>query len=448
MNSPRYTSHPIPYMTTSRKPNKSAKRPKSQQQQSQSRNAPSTQMVPQKQKRSTILRDALSSGGAFLGGLTPLGRENGSSLGRSISKWLGAGDYSVSSNNLTTNPKVLNMHTNRLTARIVHKEYIGDITSSATANTFKSQGYALNPGVSATFPWLSIVAQQYQEYEFKGLVFEFVSATSTAIASGTNTTIGTVMMGTNYRSTANIYTDKISLLASYFSNDTKTSEDFCHPIECDPKENPFAVQYVRGAVVPAGEDQKMYDLGLTTFASTGVQGTNVNLGELWVTYDVELRKPIDTGSAATFASYAHYNSQSISFVGNTPFIGLTPKFDSIGVTFDNNHIYLPPGLIGNYLISLCVNYGAVSTSNVTALTTGTLVNCTQARSFADNAILNFTTSGPIGTNNQNLTFFVFISNPTLSSSIGITGSAVAIASSVIDVIITQVSGAAVPSNTL
>lgn len=408
------------------------------------------QTQPQVEKPSTILRDILRYGGGLAGGYLggPAGAAIGSSLGSSVSKFLGAGDYTVSKNNLVKDPTVLDMHTNKLEVRIVHKEYITDVFSSPSANTFNSQGFYINPGVSSTFPWLSAVAQQYQEYEFKGLIFEYVSATADAIASGTNTTIGTVMMGTNYRSTQQIYTDKVSLLASYFANDTKSANNFCHPIECDPKENPFQVQYVRGTSVPAGEDGKMYDLGLTTFASTGVQGTSVNLGELWVTYDIILKKPIDTATRALFSSYAHYSTPNQNINTHAAFTGLTPKYDNIGITFDTNHIFWPPGLLGNYLITVAYT-GTITAAN-TGFVIGTAVNATVARSFANNLNLGVATQiTSAGTgNNMIIELFIFIINPTVGGSIGIDGPAVVIGAGVVDVIFTQVNGSAVPSNTL
>ena len=77
-----------------------------------------------------------------------------------------------------------------------HREYLGAITSSSSANSFKIQTYPLNPAQSDTFPWLSTIAQNYEEYRPNGMMFEFRSTASDAIASSTNLALGQVMMCT------------------------------------------------------------------------------------------------------------------------------------------------------------------------------------------------------------------------------------------------------------
>jgi hypothetical protein len=196
------------------------------------------------------------------------------------------------------------MHNSGQSVVVRHKEYLGDVFSGTGAPTVFSinSSYALNPGLAASFPWLASVAANYQEYTWKGIVYHFVSTSGNA--TGANTSLGTVAMATNYRSTAPAYTSRLTMLNEYFATDAKPSEDFVHPIECDPKENPFNVQYVRSTAVPAGEDPKTYDLGTTTIATQGMQTAGENLGELWVSYEVELRKPIALGLISPLSSFA------------------------------------------------------------------------------------------------------------------------------------------------
>jgi hypothetical protein len=211
------------------------------------------------------------------------------------------------------------MHNSGQSVIVRHKEYLGDVFSGTGSPTgFNISGtYALNPGLSASFPWLAPVAANYQEYTWKGIVYHFVSTSGNA--TGANTSLGTVAMATNYRSTAPAYTSRLTMLNEFFATDAKPSEDFVHPIECDPKENPFNVQYVRSTAVPAGEDPKTYDLGVVTIATQGMQVAGMNLGELWVSYEVELRKPIALGITAPLSSYALGSASSSFVAGTTPF---------------------------------------------------------------------------------------------------------------------------------
>ena len=59
------------------------------------------------------------------------------------------------------------------------------------------------------------------------------------------------------------------MINEYCSNEVVPMETMAHPVECDPKENPFNVQYVRTLAVAPGETQLMYDLGVTHVATSG-----------------------------------------------------------------------------------------------------------------------------------------------------------------------------------
>ncbi len=243
----------------------------------------------------SALRTLGGLGGRALGGLIGYGNGGasvGTGLGAALSKWLGSGDYDVSANSilskLSPDGSVPAMHKNGQSITVRHKEYLTPVMSSTT---FAVQNrFPLNPGLSTTFPWLSAIASQYTEYTIKGLIYHYVPTSGMAI-SGTNASLGSVMIQTSYRATEAQPTSKLELLNEYWSSESVPSESFCHPIECDPKENPFNVQYIRTGSLPSTENQLMYDLGVTTVATSGQQQANLQLGDLWITYEIELRKP-------------------------------------------------------------------------------------------------------------------------------------------------------------
>jgi len=319
----------------------------------------------------SVLRNIGGIGGSFAGNLLgngALGRSAGTKLGAAVSRWIGSGDYSVRSNSLVQNftgsGDIPMMHKTGQDAVIRHREYLGEIVGSVG---FSAQSFPLNPGLSTTFPWLAAVAQQYQEYTFKGVIFEFVSTCGSAIAS-TNNALGTVMMATNYRCTDPAFTSKMAINNEFFSSDSKPSESFCHPIECDPKENPFNVQYVRGGAAPTGEDLKTYDLGLVTVATEGMQAA-VTVGELWVSYEVELRKPCLAASMGKYIPAAHY--YSTTGVDNTHPCGtaaLTTLHDTLGGAFgpasDPVTFTFPARTIGTFQVT--VSWDAATACDMTA----------------------------------------------------------------------------------
>lgn len=294
-------------------------------------------------------------GGGLAGGLIGAqssGVSVGTSLGASLSRWLGSGDYQVTSNSLVAkgSAAVNMMHKTSQNIIVRHREYIADVVSGTPGSFNINAAFSLNPGLASSYPWLAPIASAYQEYTVRGMIYHYVPTSGESVAS-TSTGLGSVIMATNYRSTATTYTSKTQMLNEFFSSDAKPSEPFCHPIECDPRENPYNVQYVRTTGVPAGEDPKTYDLATVTIANQGYPTAGVTLGELWVTYEVELRKPVSNSLSDPLASYAHYNFAGPTGAGGNPFNSPVQVVSTLSapVTFAGNVLTLPPNNGGTYL---------------------------------------------------------------------------------------------------
>ena len=351
-------------------------------------------------KQMTLLGTALRSlgglGGSAVGsvfGAPVVGSQVGSSLGAAISKWLGSGDYSVGSNTIVKSSlkaasSIPMMHNNGQSVTVRHREYLGEIRSAETYTVRDS--FELNPGNSRTFPWLSSIAVNFQEYSFKGIVFHYVPTSGTAV-SGSSPSLGSVMLQTSYRVTDSAPASKVEMLNEYCSNEVVPSEPMAHPIECDPKENPFNVMYVRSGDVPPGDAKLMYDLGVTHVAVTGQlpPGNNV-LGDLWVTYEVELKKPIVHSNVT-----APYKSGSalVTTIGGPAaiFTGTTQFTGNLSLGLSGNTVTLPKGSQGKWLFVLRF------TASVSAWTMAapTLTNCTLTRYAAGGT--TFVTQGLSGT---------------------------------------------------
>jgi hypothetical protein len=52
--------------------------------------------------------------------------------------------------------------------------YMLDADAQDGTQVFKNVAYALNPGVERSFPWLPQIAQNFTEYKWIQLVFEWV----------------------------------------------------------------------------------------------------------------------------------------------------------------------------------------------------------------------------------------------------------------------------------
>ncbi|QMW68654.1 capsid protein [Crucivirus-99] len=224
-----------------------------------------------------------------------LGRIAGDAVGGLIEPFsgiAGLGDYHVNRNAILVDPPpVINMDP-RGGVVVRHREYLGDIrTDLNTAGAFNIASYGINPGDERTFPWLSQIACNYEEYDMQGCVFEFRSMSANALNS-TNTALGTVIMATQYNAASDPFESKAQMENYQYGCSSKPSENLMHPIECEPRQTVLGnLLYTRGGAIPAGDDPRLFDLGNFSIATQGGQATNVNLGELWVTYQVCLLKP-------------------------------------------------------------------------------------------------------------------------------------------------------------
>lgn len=329
-------------------------------------------------------------GGGFLGnmvGQASSGANIGHSMGAALSKWLGAGDYTVSRNSLVEKAStgIPMMHKTAQSIIVRHKEFIGTVTGTSAFTVGLS--YELNPGLEATFPWLSQIANNFQEYSFKGLVFHYVPTSGNI--SGSNTALGAVMLQTSYRSSDTAPTSKVELLNEYWASETVPFDTMAHPIECDPKENPFAIQYVRNGTVPSGDNKLLYDLGVTYVATAGCPA-NV-LGDIWVTYEVELKKPVLSSNITSLANW--YGGYTGSGTGTDLFAGLTRTSGALGVSFDAVRTVTLPRVAGNYIITVSIYPASNFSPAIAWYAAATLTNCTTYTYAADYRATQQVTSG-------------------------------------------------------
>lgn len=231
----------------------------------------------------------------------------GSKIGEFGGGWaqraMGLGDYQVKTNVFQGRlPEVTNLSGNGGTI-IRFQEYLGDVITSATPGAFKIETFLLNAANERTFPWLSQIAANYDQFEIQGILFNFRSTSGNALNS-TNTALGTVMFATQYDTVDTPFTSKTEMLNYEFSTSSVPSQDQTHMIECDPHQTPLPLLFTEDAEInPPNTDPRLYFLGRTAIATTGFQGASVNIGELHVTYQVKLLKPKLTTALALTNQY-------------------------------------------------------------------------------------------------------------------------------------------------
>ncbi|QMW68648.1 capsid protein [Crucivirus-93] len=353
---------------------------------------------------------AFKTGGRYAGGLaggalgTALGGPAGGALGSALGTFLGGklghlaseitgfGDYKIEDNTIMTGgmspPEIVNSVDTGSTI-VRHREYIGDITATTA---FTNREYLVQPGLSTTFPWLSSMASSFEQYRLRGVLFEFQSTSADALlSSSTSTALGTVLMSTDYDIADLPPTSKREMLNAMFSTSGKPSITMIHPIECKKSLSANDIMYTRSALVtPEGYDPRLYDFCRFNIATEGMQADGGVLGELWVTYEIEL-----------FKQQYHYQSLANHFrqssVSNTAPLGLVTDFSNINsggtiggtISGDGTHYNFPQQVSnGKYLMTYCADGGSAALV-APALT---YTNCTEL-SWFDGDTRTFVNSG-------------------------------------------------------
>lgn len=204
----------------------------------------------------------------------------------------GSGDYALTSNSLVAGGGVasenLQIITSQRSTRVVYREYLGDVFTHPTiAGAFFITSYDIQPGLVSTFPWLAPIAQQYEQWTPNGVVFEFRSTSSDYVATQA---LGSVIMATEYDQLDLPFPNKQVMLNSAYANEAKPSCNILHGIECAREDRPVNILFVRSNGVPSGGDIRDYDCGRFSIATQGGATANLNLGSLYVHYDITFRK--------------------------------------------------------------------------------------------------------------------------------------------------------------
>lgn len=229
----------------------------------------------------------------------------------------GFGDYSVKNNSLMFGGMTMPMISNSVKRGgiiIRHREYIGDLNATAS---FTNRNFPLNPGLVQTFPWLAQVANAFEQYRWRGLIFEFKSNCADALlATATDIGMGSVIMATQYNALSPGFSSKIEMENYEFANSAKPSRSFMHPVECALNVTPNTPLYIRSGAIPDNSDERLYDLGNFCIATQGIPGTGTDgIGEIWATFEIELFKPKFNPDHAEGLGMDHFTSPNPGGVG-------------------------------------------------------------------------------------------------------------------------------------
>jgi hypothetical protein len=106
--------------------------------------------------------------------------------------------------------------------------------------------------------------------------------------NGTNQALGNVMLAMDYDPEDADYASEAEMLNSDHAVTTKPSDGVDFGIECEPVETTIRVKYVRSNSTT--KDKRWYDHGTFQVATSGQTTGNIQLGQIWVAYDITFFK--------------------------------------------------------------------------------------------------------------------------------------------------------------
>lgn len=250
-----------------------------------------------------------------------------------------------------------------------HREFISDVVA-ANYGLFSYAAYALNPGVESTFPWLSSIAANFEQFQLNACSFHFVSTSADAL-TGTSTALGSVILSCDYNAANPPFTTKQQMENSCLTVSGKPSQDIRMPVDCRSKSGaPLQQHFVRSGSTQVNQDIRFYDVGLFQIATTGGQqtsgkatmvdpytNTNIvgnNIGELWIEYSITFFKPVldnDIGNKLSYFHYVNPNTVATDVNITSPLGGNSTLANSAIVSPYNGANQLYPLAAGNLAAS-------------------------------------------------------------------------------------------------
>lgn len=266
--------------------------------------------------------------------------------------------------------------------RIIHREPFG-ILENGTGNflTFQTP---VNPGLIGSFPWLSQTAQNFEAYKFNKLCIEYLTSTPTS-------TGGSVVIAPDYNSADGLASSIQELEQYQDAFRTVVWADGVCELQLKSMGLLGPARYIRLGQLAPNLDIKTYDVATINVGSV-CNVNNAPVGELWVSYDVELYVP---------TSFNFANTSYVGILENATGAGAATT-NLLGTNINSaGRIQLVPALnvitvtnisVGDNYYALFIEKAAVITTaptltfDGTYLTTGTLiangVNAAATQSYA------------------------------------------------------------------
>lgn len=236
------------------------------------------------------------------------------------------------------------------TITVQNEEFIGAVTVANQPN-FNVVSYPVNPGQSSTFPWLSLMAPQWEKYTFNMLEFYFKREVSEFATAGS---AGKVIFSADFDASDAPPTTKQQMEDSVPHADSMPCENLVLRLPKNQMHVASLAKYVRPGGLPGNADIKTYDVANLHVATQGIP-SNAEIGELRVRYSCTFSVPVlDSNNAAPANnSVSVFQNATASpqtgLVTATPTLLAMPDVVANGLQIVNTAgSFVPPA--GNYIV--------------------------------------------------------------------------------------------------
>lgn len=226
-----------------------------------------------------------------------LTRVLGNDFGGALSKFVGTGAYSravknelIDGGQASEGIMRFDHASDRNALVLSHSEYVQDVYSPSVPNGTADIVLPLNAGLASTFPMMSQLAANFEEFKIMQLAFTYRPSLSDWNTA--NGQVGMVIIATQYNANAQTWSTKEQMLSQTGSTSSRTIDSAWHGVECDVNKLHSDGKFLTRTGPPAvSGNLSDFDLGFTQVRIMNCPAGNLTLGELHVSYTVELSKP-------------------------------------------------------------------------------------------------------------------------------------------------------------
>ena len=241
---------------------------------------------------------------------------------QAVSKYIGRGMYSggatkkngLISGSASTMPRMRNLNDETGTLVVSHRERLSDVFAPADSG-FHQDVFTVSPGIEKTFPWLSQIAANYEEYELMQCVFEYDGHSLVGI-NDTLEVQGSLCMATQMNVKDKAFRDRHEMERFPHASKCAQHGSMAHGVECDPRKiTGDGHRYIRMGGLAKDEDPRDFDHAKFTLGqyNTPTELFGKEIGQLFVFYTVKLIKPkISSGRGDAISTFRSFCSAPVS----------------------------------------------------------------------------------------------------------------------------------------